>query len=337
MTFSEEQKAIIEAPIDEKTVVMAIPAAGKTATLTERIRFLLKNNVDPNKIVCLTFTNNAASEMRARLGEDFKEGMFMGTIHSYANTLLTSCGHDTSKLRIDEQFDELFEMIVKYPETLRQIDYLLCDESQDLNYDQFSFIFDILDPKACLIVGDVRQSIYDFRDAKPELLMSILSNEDFVVRELTKNYRNGKKIIEFSNLLLSKMKKVPKTKVIPVRQEDGKVYKIKKYEILYNLKKDPNWKDWAILCRSNATVNSILNMLKKSDIPAITFKQAQGSLDDLHKKIESNSVKVLTIHSSKGLEFKNVIVVDFWLRNDESVRLSYVAVTRAKDNLFICN
>ena len=88
MNFSDEQIKIIEAPIDEKSIVIAAQAAGKTAVLTERVRYLLKHGIEPNKMVCLTFTNNAADEMRLRLADDFKDGLFIGTIHSYANYLL---------------------------------------------------------------------------------------------------------------------------------------------------------------------------------------------------------------------------------------------------------
>lgn len=61
-----------------------------------------------------------------------------------------------------------------------------------------------------------------------------------------------------------------------------------------------------------------------------------------------DSIKLMTVHSSKGLEFKNVFVVGveeniFPLGNarlevkllEEERRLMYVAITRAEDHLFI--
>lgn len=334
--FSEEQRAIIEAPIDELTVVMSTAAAGKTACVTERLRYVLNQGVDPHKVVAITFTNNAAAEMRTRLGNDFRQGMFMGTIHSYANMLLTSKGYDTSDIRDDEDFDELFEMITMYPDVLREVDYLLCDEAQDLNAVQFDFIVNIICPKAMLITGDVRQSIYGFKGAVPDLLMALTRNPDYVTRNLTQNYRNAKKILSFSNSIIDKMKKAPKERPVAMRDEEGKVSRIGEWEIVSTIKQDPHWGNWAILCRTNKKIETIMRVLKKNNIPAITFRQAQGNLEDLQEKMDSNTVKVLTIHSAKGLEFPNVIVCDLYTKGQENMRLNYVSVTRARDKLYLC-
>lgn len=337
MNFSEEQLAIINAPIYEKTVVMAAAAAGKTAILTERIRTLLKQGVDPQKLVAITFTNNAATEMRDRLGDDFRSGMFMGTVHSYANFLLTSKGFDTSSLRDEEEFDELFQMISSNPYVLRDVDYLLCDESQDLNAEQFEFISTMIKPKGTLIVGDVRQSIYGFRGAEPKALLGLMRDEDYVVRQLTQNYRNAKDIIRLSNDIVSRMKiRGLLTPVTPMRDERGKVKTISRFDILSTVKTNTNWSDWAILCRTNKKVSEIMASLKRANIPAITFRQAQGGLDELKEKMNTNAVKVLTIHSSKGLEFNNVIVTEIYTKGEEPMRVNYVAFTRARNELYIC-
>lgn len=335
MNFSKEQLEVIQAPITEKTIVMAAAASGKTAVLTERVRFLLKNGVPPSGIVAITFTNNAAIEMRERLGNDFREGMFMGTMHSYANMLLSSNGHDTSMIREDQDFDKLFDMIQIYPECIRPISYLLCDESQDLNPQEFEFITEILEPEACLIVGDIRQSIYQFKGADPEMLAKLMKDEHFIVRELNNNYRNSESILYLSNRLLDKMTDVPIGHSNLTRKSRGSVSFINKHQILSYLKKDPNWGKWAILCRANRTVEYVMAMLINAGIPCITFKQAQGSLNDLKDKMAQNAVKVLTIHSSKGLEFDNVIIIDYWIRDNEALHISYVAVTRARNNLYI--
>lgn len=50
----------------------------------------------------------------------------------------------------------------------------------------------------------------------------------------------------------------------------------------------------------------------------------------------SNRVKVLTHHSSKGLENKNVIVVGTRLYNMEERKIAYVAATRAENALYWC-
>ena len=52
--------------------------------------------------------------------------------------------------------------------------------------------------------------------------------------------------------------------------------------------------------------------------------------------MQSNRVKILTIHSAKGLQNKNVIVVGAKTYNEEERRLAYVAATRAENNLYWC-
>lgn len=334
--FSEEQKAIITAPLDEKTVVMATAASGKTRCSIERLVHVLESGVDPKKVVALTFTNNAAAEMKNRIPEKYrKDGHpFVGTIHSYANSLLQSHGFDTSRFRNDDEFDKLFDMVYENPQVIPTIDYLIVDETQDLNIEQLAFL-ETLEPKGCLYVGDVRQSIYSFKGASPRKLLSLMKRQDTEVRELTQNYRNAKKIIKYSETFVSKMKDVKLEKTMPMRDIPGVIKTIGSFDIIPTIKTDTNWGKWAVLCRTNQTVKNIMSLLERNDIPCISFRQAQGSLDDLNEKMSSNAVKVLTIHSSKGLEFDKVIVHDIYTKGDEPLRLTYVAVTRARDELYI--
>lgn len=44
-----------------------------------------------------------------------------------------------------------------------------------------------------------------------------------------------------------------------------------------------------------------------------------------------------TVHQAKGLEYNNVIVIDSTISSTEDLNIAYVAMTRARDNLFIIN
>ena len=72
--------------------VIAVPGSGKTRTMMERIGLLVKNHdIPPEAILGLTFTRNAADEMRNRLvpvlGE-LSARVFLATIHSFCFNLL---------------------------------------------------------------------------------------------------------------------------------------------------------------------------------------------------------------------------------------------------------
>ena len=174
MELSTAQQKIVEAT-EPKIVVVASAAAGKTTVLVERVKHLLSHGADPTKIVLITFTNAAAEEMASRL--EYPKGVFIGTIHSYANYLLLSHGRDTSDLLESEQFDQLFERIKKHPSCIKEVEHLMLDESQDSTEQQFEFLLDMVNPKNYMLVGDWRQSIYRWNFAYPDYLIYLMTHQ----------------------------------------------------------------------------------------------------------------------------------------------------------------
>ena len=51
--------------------------------------------------------------------------------------------------------------------------------------------------------------------------------------------------------------------------------------------------------------------LEKNNIPYTTFKKSQLTKDELDERMKENSIKVLTIHTAKGLEADNVVLINF--------------------------
>jgi len=72
--------------------VIAVPGSGKTKTMMERIGILVnKHGIAPENILGLTFTRNAADEMKHRLVEvlgDRSGRVHLSTIHSFCYYLL---------------------------------------------------------------------------------------------------------------------------------------------------------------------------------------------------------------------------------------------------------
>jgi len=77
-------------------VVLSAPGSGKTSTITERtVRLINNSGISPNNLLCLTFTNKAAKEMRERIADKLpKEKMqfFIGTFHSLCASVLRRYG-----------------------------------------------------------------------------------------------------------------------------------------------------------------------------------------------------------------------------------------------------
>ena len=63
-----EQKKIID--LDEDTIVIANPGTGKTTTLAFKVIKLLKENVEPEEILCITYTEKAKKEMYEAIREN---------------------------------------------------------------------------------------------------------------------------------------------------------------------------------------------------------------------------------------------------------------------------
>jgi DNA helicase-2/ATP-dependent DNA helicase PcrA len=67
MNGTKEQRLVIEAPVEGDLLVVAGAGSGKTMTMTMRIINLIRQGVPPEKILGLTFTRKAASELLARV------------------------------------------------------------------------------------------------------------------------------------------------------------------------------------------------------------------------------------------------------------------------------
>ena len=71
---------------DGPSLVIAGAGSGKTRVLTYKIAYLLEHDYRPWNILALTFTNQAAREMKARIarqvGPEQARRLWMGTFHS---------------------------------------------------------------------------------------------------------------------------------------------------------------------------------------------------------------------------------------------------------------
>ena len=83
--LNSEQKAAVSC-VDGPVLRVAGAGSGKTRVLTSRIAYILERGCDPSRVLALTFTKKAASEMKERIalmvGERKARKLYMGTFHS---------------------------------------------------------------------------------------------------------------------------------------------------------------------------------------------------------------------------------------------------------------
>lgn len=189
-------------------------------------------------------------------------------------------------------FDDLIKFAKQILETKTDIrtkwqnrfDYILVDEFQDTNPDQYELIKLLNKTRSNIfVVGDPDQMIYSWRGAYKEIFDDFKKEfNDVELIILDKNYRSTKKILSVSNQLIEKNRNRIK-KSLYTENEDGNnvVYYeaespeqeskwvIKKIKEL--LRQGYKYKDIAILYRSNFLSRNIEQELVHSGLPYFIF------------------------------------------------------------------
>lgn len=306
-----------------------------TSCLTERIRTIIQNGCSPDKIVAITFTTMAAEEMKKRLG-DIAEGAFIGTIHSYANAICIANGISTEKYVADAEFDKIIEKVLTIPiKRYFPVTHLLVDEFQDTGSLEYRFI-ERIPTENRFYIGDERQAIYGFKGCSDEFLRMCHADISFTTYYLNQNYRCAPNILAYADSYLNTMEKISlKSEAVKTKngivEEDSTLL-----DAIEELEWAGDYQNWAVICRTNNELAAAVDFLDKRKIPNLSFKKGDLDLVEMEGLLRENKVKVLTIHTAKGLEFKKVIVIGAKTFNEEERKISYVAATRAEQALYCC-
>lgn len=182
-------------------------------------------------------------------------------------------------------FVERNDVLKKYGKIFK---YIMVDEYQDTNYVQkkiLTLLYNVMEEKAICAVGDDSQSIYSFRGANIDNILSF--TRDFPAEngnyarlfKLEQNYRSTQTIVEAANSLIKHNRnQIPKD----VFSENAKGEKIQ-YKPAYSDKEEAaivakdvkrirredgcQYSDFAILYRTNAQSRSFEEEFRKQAIP----------------------------------------------------------------------
>ena len=164
------------------------------------------------------------------------------------------------------------------------IKYLMVDECQDTNSSQFVLIKLIAGDNNTLLVGDVNQSIYAFRNAKPEYLENYADTTPNTIKlKLEQNYRSTKNIINAANKVVANNGFGTKLEMFCDNEEGSKVLAYRAdssyieaqwvvEEILggYTFQDKP-FSDYAIIYRANYQSRVFEQELTKRGVPYVVF------------------------------------------------------------------
>jgi len=159
--------------------------------------------------------------------------------------------------------------------------YILVDEYQDTNYSQYLIIRKLAQNHSNVcVVGDDAQSIYSFRGARIENILNFKRDYPEVsLHKLERNYRSTQNIVNAANSIIANNKEQIQKKVFSEKQEGEKIRVIEARAdneegfLIANLIKDLlfarqyQYKDFAILYRTNAQSRIFEESLRKLNIP----------------------------------------------------------------------
>lgn len=163
----------------------------------------------------------------------------------------------------------------------RKFHYMLVDEYQDTNVSQYLLVRLLMaERETFTVVGDDDQSIYAWRGARPENLVTL--GEDFPrlrVIKLEQNYRSTGVILRAANTLIANNPHVyEKTlwsdmgpgdpiRIVVNRHEEAEAERVASEILTRRIKESAEWRDFAVLYRGNFQARLLELKLQHYQIP----------------------------------------------------------------------
>lgn len=108
---NEQQQMCINS-VNGKFLVLAGPGTGKTFTVTRRIRHMVEDlDIDPEKILCLTFSNTAAREMKNKIGQNYDIDVY--TYHEFCLDIIKNAENEFGTLKFKIITDSIKRNLIK--------------------------------------------------------------------------------------------------------------------------------------------------------------------------------------------------------------------------------
>ncbi len=343
-------------------VIHGVAGSGKTLILTYRAQHLAQTSAKPVLVLC--YNRTLAGRLKQAMSARGLDGrVLVHTFHGWCRAQLLAY-----HVPLPEQMDDASAWFEKMVDTaLRacergqipgaQYEAILIDEGHDFRPEWLKLIVQMVDPKtnSLLLLYDDAQSIYERERKRRFSFKSVGIQAQGRSTILKVNYRNTREVLDLATRFASSLLNgesadednvplvapvsagrhgpEPVVVTLPTMAEEAR-YVADRLKEAHRL--GTPWRDMAVIYRDYATAGkTLMSTLRNVGIPVTYHKEADFSR-------EQETVKVLTMHSCKGLEFAVVAIAGIGrgeprVENDEDEkRLLYVAMTRATDQLIIC-
>lgn len=339
------QKAFIALPKEGKYSLDGPPGSGKTNLLLLRAQYIAGGG--EKNVLVVTFTKTLRNFIRSGIGG---KGLILPdqiqTYHSWAarhvmeyldlpNETKGIAFNDVARLRLLEKVREANS---KVPSS-KLYDAIFVDEAQDLTLDELEVLLCLSD-KIC-ICGDTKQGIYKKNG------FEISAKLKLTTHRLQNHFRIGPRIAKVADKLIP-----PKNGDISLQDSSGyieddmgestaKLHQCSSRDEQFDMMLESirvqldafNEDTIGILCGKRESLLELQERFSKTDLADdVVFHGADPSASFTG----SSRIHVLTVHGSKGTEFRSVHLfaieeLAFYPLNQ--TKLAYTAVTRAKTSL----
>ena len=233
----------------------------------------LKNNL----VTVKAYLNNPELVQQDK---ESRKPMFGKIYQTYVNRCFKASAMDFDDLllKTNELLNRFPEVLAKYQQRFK---YIHVDEYQDTNHSQYLIVKALADKfENICVVGDDAQSIYGFRGANIENILSFQKDyPNSSVYRLEQNYRSTQNIVNAANSVISNNLNKLEKKVWTENEigekielsetltdsEEGRFVASSIFEAKHNLQLQND--QFAVLYRTNAQSRSIEDALRRKNIP----------------------------------------------------------------------
>ena len=346
-------------------VIHGVAGSGKTMLLGYRAEHLAKARTAASKPILILCYNEPLAKQLARVmaAKGIADRVHAVHFHKWCRDQLVAYGQTlpAQHLPVGEKMAEMVQRVITGIDRRQipsgQYQAVLIDEGHDFAPEWLRLVVQMVDPatNSLLVLYDDAQSIYERTQKKNFSFKSVGIQAQGRTTILKINYRNTRQILQTASLvaadLLTAEDKdedgVPLLKPVScgrdgeapliirlpaLREEVAQVA-----ELLATAHREGHaWADMAILCRHHSEMDMCAEFLRKRKLPHQLRRNSSSVYDPAH-----DSIKVMTLHVSKGLEFPVVALVGAGRMpaegedEREEARLFYVGATRATQRLVI--
>ena len=342
-------------------VIHGVAGSGKTLILGYRCLHLAREYDKPVLVLCFNIV--LAAKLRVLLIEHgIEQRVKIYHFHDWCSELLRTYQIEPpkpGKNYVDAMVKTVIDASAAGCIPKGQYGAVMIDKGHDFEPDWLQLVVDCVDPEhdSLLLLYDDAQSIYSKKGKLDFTLSSVGIKARGRTTVLKLNYRNTEEILQFAYrfakeyLISNEDKEDQMPLIVPesagrhgaepaVRGFDDieKELEFVSKCIASLHSKGMRYADMCIVYRTAALGDTVSKQLKKAGIP-IQWLRTKKTKQELSSA--DNSVKLMTMHSSKGLEFPFVSIVGAnclpHSKADENAeaKLLYVAMTRATEKLLV--